>query len=217
MRDHASLRNQLWFLLLRFFRDVIIIFSDCDGIKSFKCESSLWRLFWCICRSYILLWWRDIFKISFIHRACFFFPINALTQRARSSARDSFWKDFTSISKKNHHRDRRKFYVNERRRLFRTVWPRVIHRKKRSVALSRSIYVVPSPYYILGAASYYKILECNLCAFSGTPKKYTLREIKSFIANYSTWKKKDDRERVYYVSKRMIPLRLYIFVIIYFA
>lgn len=117
MRDHASLRNQLWFLLLRFFRDVIIIFSDCDGIKSFKCESSLWRLFWCICRSYILLWWKDIFKIvhSYVH---VFFPMNALTQRARSSARDSFWKDFTSISKKNHHRDRRKFYVNERRRAY---------------------------------------------------------------------------------------------------
>lgn len=48
----------------------------------------------------------------------FFFPTNALTQRARSSARDLFWKDFISISKKNRHRDRRKFYVNERRRTY---------------------------------------------------------------------------------------------------
>lgn len=141
MRDHASLGNQLWFLLLRFFRDVIIIFSDCDGIKSFKCESSLWRLVWCICRSYIL-WWKDIFKISFIHTHVFFsherFDSASKVVRERLVLK-RFHLYFEEKSRPWSSEILRKWTTA---RLFRTVWPRVIHRKKRSVALSRSVYVV---------------------------------------------------------------------------
>lgn len=163
MRDRAFLGNQLWFLL-QFFRDVIIIFSDwrhrsnasrhCDVFS----DASVGRT-----SSYdekIFLRYR-----SFI-RACFF-PTNALTQRAKSFARDSFWKKISRTSKKNRHHDRRKFYDGA---LISNCLTAPDSSKEEIRGIIKVDICRPSPYKFLSAASYYKTPGRNLFAFSGAER-----------------------------------------------
>lgn len=117
-------------------------------------------------------------RYTFIQTCMFFFSTNALTQRTRSSAKDSSWKEFICTSKKNCHRDRWKFYVNERRRVYFGLSDRAWLIERRNPWYYQGWHMLSFALQIFRRRIiYYKISRRNFFAFSGERKHILIREI----------------------------------------